>query len=129
MQIQTFLNGKGLIHGKNYKRIACDRDGVLKVGETEINVSHTGESIMPILFYGATGKYSATFTDVYGATYDLGRLEIRNGRLTPPRQVDVELMEIRCRTDVLEKENEHLKQKIEELSNVFDTNSLNFLIG
>ena len=54
MKIQTFLNGKGLIYGRDPKRIDCDRDGILKVGDTEINVSQGGDSLMPLLFYGAT---------------------------------------------------------------------------
>lgn len=129
MRIQTFMNGKGLIHGRDPKRIDCDRDGMLKIGDTEISVSQGGDSIMPILFHGATGEYPATFTDSQGDTYDLGKLEVRNGRINPPHPIAIELMEIRCRADVLERENKYLRQKIEELSNIFDTNSLNFLIG
>lgn len=129
MKIQTFLNGKGLIHGRDPKRIDCDRDGVLKIGATEISVLCGGDCIMPVLFHGATGDYAATFTDAQGDTYDLGKVEVRNGRINPPHPIAVELMEIRCRADILEKENTFLKQKVEELSNIFDTNSLNFLIG
>ena len=129
MKIQTFLNGKGLIHGRDPKRIECNRDGILKIGDTEISVSHKGDSIMPVLFHGATGEYVATFTDVYGNAYDLGKLEVRNGRLTPPRPIDIELMELRCRADIIETENKYLRQRVEELSSIFDTNSLNFLIG
>lgn len=128
MQIQTFMNGKGLIHGRDPKRIDCDRDGILKIGDTEISVSPGGDSIMPILFHGATGEYTATFTDAQGDTYDLGKLEVRNGRITPPRPIDVELMELRCKADVFEREVQYLRQRVEELSNIFDTNSLNFLI-
>ena len=128
MQIQTFMNGKGLIHGRDPKRIDCDRDGILKIGDTEISVCPGGYSIMPILFHGATGEYAATFTDAQGDTYDLGKLEVRNGRITPPRPIDVELMELRCKADVFEREVQYLRQRVEELSNIFDTNSLNFLI-
>lgn len=129
MQIQTFMNLKGLIHGRDPKRIGCDRDGTLNIGSTEIFVSQSGDTIMPILFHGATGDYVATFTDAEGITYDLGKVEVRNGRVAPPSQTAVELMELRCRADILERENTALKQKVEELSNIFDTNSLNFLIG
>lgn len=129
MNIQTFLNGKGLIHGRDPKRIDCDRDGILKIGATEISVQHGGDSILPALFNGATGDYAATFTDAEGNTYDLGKIEVRNGRINPPHPIAVELMEIRCRADILEEENKELRQKIDELSRIFDTNSLNFLIG
>jgi hypothetical protein len=128
MQITTFKNMKGLIHGRDPKRIACDREGLLKIGTTEIIVSQGGDTVMPTLYHGATGNYSATFLDIYGKTYDLGKVEVRNGRIAPPPPIDVELMELRSKTDILEAENEVLKQKVEELANIFDTNSLNFLI-
>lgn len=129
MLIQTFKNGKGLIWGGDSKRIDCDRNGVLKFSDTEIPVIHGGESIMPLLFHGATGDYQATFTDEKGDVYDLGKVRVRSGRIAPPPPVTVELMELRSRADVLESENESLQEKVEELSNIFDTNSLNFLIG
>lgn len=129
MQIQTFRNMKGLIHGRDPKRIDCDRDGTLKIGTTEISILQGGDTIMPILFHGATGDYPATFTDAQGNTYDLDKVEVRNGRINPPPKIAVELMELRARADILEKENEALREKTEYLSNIFDTNSLNFLIG
>ena len=129
MLIQTFRNMKGLIHGRDPKRIDCDKDGVLKIGTTEISILQGGDTIMPILFHGATGDYPATFTDAHGNTYDLDKVEVRNGRINPPPKIAVELMELRARADILEKENEALREKTEYLSNIFDTNSLNFLIG
>ena len=129
MLIQTFRNMKGLIHGRDPKRIDCDTDGVLKIGTTEISILQGGDTIMPILFHGATGDYPATFTDAQGNTYDLDKVEVRNGRINPPPKIAVELMELRARADILEKENEALREKTEYLSNIFDTNSLNFLIG
>jgi hypothetical protein len=129
MKIQTFRNMKGLIHGRDPKRIDCDRDGVLKIGTTEIIVSQGGDTVLPVLFHGSTGDYVATFTDEFGNTYDLGKVEVRNGRINPPSPIDVELMDLRSKADILEAENEVLKQKIEFLENIFDTNSLNFLIG
>lgn len=129
MQIQTFMNMKGLIHGRDPKRIDSDRDGTLKIGTTEISIVQGGDTILPTLFHGATGDYPATFTDVEGVTYDLGKVAVRNGRINPPSKIAVELMETRARMDVLERENEVLKNKIEYLGNIFDTNSLNFLIG
>lgn len=129
MRIQTFMNGKGLIHGRDPKRIDCDREGILKIGAAEIEVSCGGDTILPTLFHGATGDYAATFTDANGDTYDLGKVEVRNGRINPPPTTAVEFMEMRCRIDALERKNRELEQKVEELSNIFDTNSLNFLIG
>ena len=129
MQIQTFKNMKGIIHGRDPKRIDCDREGTLKIGDTEIKVLPGGDSIMPILFHGATGDYKATFTDINGDTYKIDTLKVRSGRVAPPPPVTVELMELRCRADIAEAECKALKESIEFLSNIFDTNSLNFLIG
>ena len=128
MTITTFKNMKGLIHGNDPKRIQSDVDGVLKIGTTEISVSTSGESIMPLLFHGATGNYDATFTNKHGNVYHLERVAVRGGRIAPPAPVLVEMMELRCRADDLESECETLRKENERLSNIFDTNSLNFLI-
>jgi hypothetical protein len=128
MTITTFKNMKGIIHGKEQKRIVASTDGVLKVGTTEISVSPNGHSILPLLFHGATGDYEATFTDLRGNAYNLGKVAVRSGRIAPPSPRDVEIMELRCRADSAEDEREAMKKEIQELRNIFDTNSLNFLI-
>lgn len=120
MKIQTFRNMRGLIHGSDPKRIGCDREGVLKVGNTEIAVTTEG-SIMPLLFGGCSGDYNATFTDKDGEVYELEKVAVRGGRIAPPPPTTVELMELRCRMDAAE-------ETIVRLENMFDTNSLNFLI-
>ena len=126
MTITTFKNMKGLIHGKDPRRIGCDRDGVLKIGETEIAVSRN--SIMPTLFHGGTGDYEATFTDTSGKVYHLEKVAVRGGLIQPPPPTAVEFMELRCRADSAEDECEALREEIRRLHNIFDTNSLNFLI-
>lgn len=128
MKITTFNNMKGLIHGRDQKRIGCDRDGVLRVGQTEIKISSASDSIMPLLINGGTGCYDATFTDICGMVFHLEKVEIRGGRISPPSPVTMELMELRCRADSAEQECERLREEIRELKNIFDTNSLNFLI-
>lgn len=127
MKITTFNNMKGLIHGSDPKRIGCDKDGVLKIGKTEIEVSST-DSILPLLINGSNGICEATFTDICGRVYNLEKVEIRGGRITPPTPVAVELMELRCRADVAEQECDRLAEEIRELKSIFDTNALNFLI-
>lgn len=128
MKIQTFKNMKGLIHGKNPKRIGCDLEGVLKIGSIEIAIAPGADALMPDLFHGATGDYPATFTEKSGEVYDLGKVEVRGGVIAPPPPVTVELMELRCRADIAEEERDRLREQLHELSNIFDTNSLNFLI-
>ena len=127
MKIQTFKNMKGLIHGDDPKRIGCNREGVLKIGTTEINISKE-DTILPLLFNGATGDYKATFTDKDGLVYDLDKVAVRGGRIAPPPSIAVEIMELRCRCDAAEGECAALRQEIRELKRIFDTNSLNFLI-
>lgn len=128
MKIQTFKNMKGLIHGNDPKRIGCDKEGVLKIGTTEIQISPVEDSIMPVLFHGADGDYEATFKDSKGLVYKLEKVAVRGGRIAPPNPTAVEIMELRCRLDEAEAERDALKEKIAELESIYDTNSLNFLI-
>lgn len=129
MKIQIFNNGKGLIHGGDQRRIGCSKVGVLKIGNTEVSITPETDSVMPLLFNGCTGRYSATFTDKEGTVYNLGNVEIQGGRIAPPPPVAVEIMELRSSLEAIEKTCETMKQQIHELSNIFDTNSLNFLIN
>ena len=126
MKIQLFENMKGMIHGSDPKRIGCDREGVLKIGSAEIEVS--SDSIMPLLFYGATGDYEASFTDSFGKEYQLEKVAVRNGRIASPSPTALDILELRCRAETAEKERDALRDRIRELENIFDTNSLNFLI-
>ena len=128
MKITLLKNMKGVIHGSDPKRIGCNTEGVLKIGATEIYISPGADSIMPTLFHGATGDYKATFTDKRGNLYELETVAVRAGRIAPPSPTTVEILELRCRADTAETEREALKEDIQELRNIFDTNSLNFLI-
>ena len=121
MKITVFKNGKGLIHGPDPKRIASDRAGILHVGKTEIEVTSDGNAVMPMLFYGATGEFAASFTEESGAQYDLGNVIVRGGWIRPPSPEAVELMELRVRADEAE-------ARLEALEGLFDTNALNFII-
>lgn len=128
MKIQIFKNAKGLIHGADAKRISCDIEGTLKIGTVEIKIPPEQESIMPLLFNGTSGVYSATFTSIIGNVYELENVKIKGGRIVQPSQTSIELMELRSRVETLEETCESLKEKTVELENIFDTNSLNFLI-
>lgn len=128
MKIQTFKNMKGIIHGSDQKRIGCDKSGVLRIGNTEIKISHEEDAIMPLLFHGATGNYDAIFTDAEGGVYILNKVAVRGGRIAPPSPTEVEIMELHCRADIAEAERDALQERVYELEHIFDTNSLNFLI-
>ena len=115
MRVQTFKNMKGLIHGEDPKRIGCDREGVLEIGNREkIRIAPKEDSILPLLFHGASGDYKATFTDKHGHIYDLGKVAIRGGRIAPPSPTAVEIMELQCRADAAEDECAALRQKIRD---------------
>lgn len=129
MKITTFNNMKGLIHGSDPKRIGCDRGGVLKIGNTEIKIPAGAEAIMPIACNGCTGIFGATFTDESGNVYELANVTLMAGRITPPPQSAVEFMELRCQMDVMKETLDRFEKRMTELSNIFDTNSLNFLIN
>lgn len=128
MKIQTFKNMKGLIHGADTKRIGCDKEGILKIGQTEVRISPDEDSIIPSLFNGCTGSYSATFTDAKGDVYELDKVEVRGGRIVPPTQTALEIMELRCRLDEMDDKLIRMEERLEVLAKIFDTNSLNFLI-
>ena len=127
MRIQTFNNGKGLIYGDDSKRIGCNIAGVLTIGKTEVSITPDEESILPVIANGSTGEHKATYKSDSGIVYDLGRVSIKGGRIIPPPQATIDLMELRCRVDVLEAGYEALREENRELRNIFDTDSLNFI--
>lgn len=128
MNIQLFMNKKGIIYGDDPKRITCDSEGLLKIGDAEIDVTPHKECIMPALFYGASGRFGATYL-TNGELYELGEVVVRKGRIEPPSSQTVEIMALHFRADEAEKERNLLKKEVEELKEIFDTNSLNFLIN
>jgi hypothetical protein len=101
---------------------------VLKIGTAKIEVLANIENIFPLLFNGGTGKYKATFTSEIGTVYELADVTVKGGRLLPPSPVDIELMELRCRSEALEDRCTKMEEEINTLKHIFDTNSLNFII-
>ena len=129
MIIQTFNNNKGLIYGDDAKRIISAKRGTLRIGTTEIELIPDVEAVLPLLCNGSSGKIAAEFVAVDGTVYDLTKVTLRGGRIVSPPDTELEFMELRCRIELLEGECESLRAQIRELSNIFDTNSLNFLIN
>lgn len=128
MKITLLKNMKGVIHGSDPKRIGCSIEGILRIGTTEVKISSAEDSVMPTLFHGATGDYDGSFTDKYGRVYTLEKIAVRGGRIAPLSPTELEILELRCRADMAEDECEALRKELTELRNIFDTNSLNFLI-
>ena len=128
MRIQLFKNNKGLIHGSDSMSIGCEKEGILRISSTEIEIFSECDSVVPLLCNGCTGEYKAFFSDRDGTTYDLGKVSLKGGRIQSPSPIAVEMMELRCRIEALEEEDKIKSKKIEYLSNIFDTNALNFLI-
>lgn len=129
MRIQTFKNNTGLIYGDDAKRINCDIGGVLAIGVVEIDIVPGVEAILPLLCNGSSGKIDAVFTARDGTVYKLDKVTLRGGRIVPPDETKIEFAEMRCRIELLEEARDNLRKQIHELSNIFDTNSLNFLIN
>lgn len=127
MKLQTFKNKRAMIYGRDQKRLGGDVEGVFKIGTTEIKISPEEDSVLPILYHGATGRYLATFTDVSGNVYDLGKILVKSGKIAPPSEIEVEMMELRCRADEAEAKCEELGDRVQELEGIFDSNSLYFL--
>ena len=128
MRLQIFKNDKGIIYGTDPKRITCDIGGVLKIGSAKIEIEAGQENIFPLLFNGSTGKYKASFTSEAGCVYDIAEVTVKGGRVLPPSQVALEFMELRCRIEALEDTCDEQEKELERLNNIFDTNSLNFII-
>lgn len=128
MRIQLFKNNKGLIHGSDKMRIGSDIAGTLVIGSVAIIIPPNEEAVLPSLYNGVTGEYHATFTSALGNEYDLGKVQVKGGRLVPPAPIAVELAELRNKVEVLEAECEALREENIRLAGIFDTNSLNFLI-
>lgn len=121
MIIALFKNHSGLVWGDDVKTISAEKSGVLAIGDEKVTVKAHEKSLMPLLYYGASGDFPAKYTTARGVEYDLGNVTVRLGRIVSPPPYVVEIMELRLRAD-------NAEAKIEELSNIFDTDALNFLI-
>ena len=128
MKIQLFKNMRGLIHGADPMRIGCDRGGILKIGTAEVHISAGEDAILPLLFNGCSANYTAVFYADNGEVFELDTVAVRSGRIAPPSPTAVEFMELRLRVEASEARCEDLQKQIQELREIFDTNSLNFLI-
>ena len=128
MKIQLFKNGKGLIYGSDPKRIECDHEGVLEIGQIKVMIKPGTQSVMPLIANGSSGEYKATYTDVYGTVYTLKTVTVKKGLMHPPSKTAFDFMELTVRADMLEDRCEKLEDAVKELASIFDTNSLNFLI-
>ena len=120
MKITLFKNKKGLIHGADPKRISCPTEGILRIGRTEIDMEAGEEALMPMLFYGCSGEYEASF-ETCGTVYDLGKIVLRGGWIQPPDPMAVELMELRAFA-------ERAEERLTRLEENYLNNPLRFII-
>lgn len=128
MIIQLFNNKNFLIYGDDNKRLTCDRSGTLRIGNTDIPVTANEECVLPALFFGASADFKATFTTLDGVEYDGGKISIRSGRVLAAPSEKIEMMTLHVRCDEAEKRLKKAEEDLERLKNIFDTNSLNFII-
>lgn len=126
MELKLFLDKTAAMCGENPKRIVCSEEGVLHIGNDTVSISTKG-SVFPELFHGASGNYEARFV-TKGETYSLGKVMVRNGRIAPLSKLETELIMLRLRADIADRDREEMKKEIKYLRGIFNTNSLNFLI-
>ncbi len=120
MKITLFKNKKGLIHGGDPKRISCPAEGILRIGRTEIDLEAGEEALMPMLFYGCSGEYEASF-ETESTVYDLGKVALRGGWILPPDPNAVEIMELRALA-------ERAEERIARLEESYLNNPMRFII-
>lgn len=125
MKLYTFKNKKCVIFGSDVTRIECDKEGVLRIGATEINLSPGSQAVLPAL---ANGTYKPLFTEKNGTVYYGEPTVVKSGRLASPPQEIVELLELKSKYEVLEDDFETLRRDMDDLKKAFDTDALNFLI-
>lgn len=129
MKITLFTNNTGLIHGDDPRHIHCESPGTLKIGRHEIRVTEKEDELFPNLFNGCSLEHLAKYVTDDGTEYNLGKLIIRRGWIGKPSDTQLELMDLRCQLEEKTEEMKTMREEIEELKNIFDTNSLNFLLG
>lgn len=129
MKITLFSNKTGLIHGDDPRHIHCVLPGILTIGKTTVRITADDGDLFPNLFNGCSLEHLATYHADDGTVYDLGKLIIRRGWICNPSPMQLEVMDLRCQLEEAKAEREDIRARIKELSEIFDTNSLNFLIG
>ena len=128
MILQTFDNSTGIIYSSDPKRVRAATKGTLSIGPARIS-SVSGDNLLPVLLTGATGRYPSLFTDENGDKFDLGIVEIRNGRILPPSDIEADMARLRATVDIFNLKLEAFELRVSKLEHSFDTDSLNFLTG
>lgn len=128
MILQTFDNNTGIVCSSDPKRVISARKGTLSIGPARISIV-VGENLLPVLLNGATGRYPSLFTDENGDKFDLGIVEIRNGRILPPSDIESDMARLRATVDIFNLKLEAFELRVSKLEHSFDTDSLNFLTG
>lgn len=128
MILQTFDNSTGIIYSSDPKRVRAATKGTLSIGPARISIV-SGDNLLPVLLNGATGRYPSLFTDENGDKFDLGIIEIRNGRILPPSDIEADMARLRATVDIFNLKLEAFELRVSKLEQSFDTDSLNFLTG
>ena len=128
MKIQLFLDKTGFIHGTDTGKITASADGFLTIGKDKIELKANEIKTVPNLMRGGSGICKTQFETLDGDIYSLNNVVVRGGRIAPPSAATLDIMELKLRADKAEIECREMREKIHELENIFDTNSLNFLI-
>lgn len=125
MKIHLFNDKTGVIGGFSPYTLRSDKDGLLKIGGKVINILPDTPAKIPPL---TDDTYNAVFESADGITYDLGRITIHNGGVVASKTYTAREIELRHALDKAENKIAELIERVDALENIFDTNSLNFLI-
>lgn len=130
MKLHTYsLIKKFTLRGADLTQIESDISGILKIGSAKIQLKAGEITELPSI---ADGIYVPILTDDCGDTYEGNLVTVRYGRIAPPSKSETELFDLKCKYDELalntEQRFEVVDKAIRKLENIFDTNSLNFLI-
>lgn len=125
MRIHLFNDRNAVLYGYNPHNLISDKPGTLNVGSKVIRVS--SDNAIPFTNVH-DGTYMASFVSDDGIAYDIGRVTVHNGGIITNRTYTEREIELKHALDRAEDKISELVEKVNVLENIFDTNSLNFLI-
>lgn len=114
MKLTIFDNKKGLVRGKNSSCIISEYGGVLKIGNSSIQIAARNMTALPILCDGQTGEFEATFTDENGNVYNLFNVNLADGIIVQPSAEYEELGVLHKRINFISKRIKYLSDELEK---------------
>lgn len=124
MKLHIFNDRLACLDGTDVSKISCDKSGVLKIGESSIDITERIPAAVPMLF---DGVYIITFTDTEGKVYSCSNTRVKNGRVVLVSTMTPGEIELRYRYEKLEASLESLTKRVVAIEKEYDFNALSFL--